>query len=84
MSGTFRALTPAGYGVVSLAGEIHWWVLPSLIQMVLLPWRWTVARFCEYLSPAAPGSAGPRPAPGTVSSTGSMRFPPAAVLGSRL
>jgi hypothetical protein len=25
MSGTFRALAPAGYGVVSLAGVIHWW-----------------------------------------------------------
>ena len=84
MSGTFRALTPAGYGVVSLAGVIHWWVLPSLIHTVLLPWRWMVARFCVYLSPAAPGSAGPSPEPGTVSSTGSKRFPPEALFGSRL
>src|SRR5512139_503853 len=83
MSGTLRALTPDGYGVVSLAGVIHWCVLPSLIHTVLLPWRWTVARFSVYLLPAVPGNAGPTPEPATVSSTGRKRSPPAP-LGSRL
>src|SRR5512132_3612973 len=84
MSGTFRALTPAGYAVFSVAGVIHWCVFPSLIHTVLLPWRWMVARFCVYFSPAVLlGSEGPIPDPGTVSSTGSRRFPPAPA-GSRL
>ncbi len=52
MSGTFRALTPFGYAWAEAgAGVIHWWVVPSLIHTVLLPWRWMVARFWLYLPP---------------------------------
>ena len=44
MSGTFSTLTPCGQSVVSPAGVIHWCAVPSLIQGVVPPCRWSVAR----------------------------------------
>ncbi len=50
MSGTFWTLTPLGYWVISFAGVVHWWGVPSLIHGVSPPCRCRVARFWEKFS----------------------------------